>query len=255
MIRTTVCLAAAFLAACAPGAKSQGSALCEAGKSALDLVYLQSTGPQARIQSTTLRASILFLAECPASVDASLRDFGEHERELRRAWFQALRAGARDTSSPDTRILLSEARTRVAQARNRSLKVSLDTVFEGLDDRALERGVLAPAIDRQALATLQDYAKCDGVGCFDASDNLLFLLGTYPLSMAKGMHADSTDARKWLRLVADESFTGPPERSKRREAVRGALLAKLSGIKAAGFERELQACENRLGAIRYEPVQ
>lgn len=248
-------LAVVFLAACAPSAKSQESPLCNVGRSILDLAYLQSSGADARIQPSILRASLVFLAECPKSVIPALREFGEHEAAFRQAWLRAIRSAAHDTSEVDARVLLALAKPRLTEESARAIKEYLDPAYDGLDDRVVDSRTLARLMDNQALASLRAYSQCDGVGCFDASDNLLFMLGTYPVALAKAMRSESADARKWLRLVGDQSFSGDPERARIREAARRSLVSRLSRIKAVEFEPELRACENTLRSIRYEPVR
>jgi hypothetical protein len=251
-----VCLAVVLSVVYAPGAKSQVSPLCDVGSSVVELMHFESTGGNARIDPAVLRASLVFLNECPAHVLPAIREFAKRDPGLRDAWIQALRSATRDTANTDVRRLLIGARVRVAGAADRSLKAYLRPVFEDLaDDRAVNERSLEPVLERQALATLQVWAKCDGAGCVIASDNLLFLLGTHPIALVKAMRADSVDATKWLSLVADESFAGSPERGKSREAARRSVLKKLSETRAVGFERELRACEGTLRAIRYRPVR
>jgi len=256
-----VCLVAGLLTACRTSAQVAEPALCEVGSSVVDAMYLQSTGTSTRIDPTLLRASILFLEECPASVIPAFRQFADrgftdHASELRHAWIEALRSAVQDSSNTDLRALLVAAEVRIARVSDQSLNEYLDGIFEGSsDNRAAGQRALEPLFERQALAILQEYAQCDGAGCFDASDNVLFFLATHPVAFFKAMHADSVHAANWLREVADESFAGISERGASREAARNALLKKLSETEAPEYERERRACEGTLRGIRYREVQ
>ena len=257
------CLAAGLLAPFPARAQSAESPLCEVGSSVVDLMYFESTAADERIEPTTLRASIIFLEECPASVVRTIRIMGtrgpfpdqNHVSELRHAWIEAVRSAAGDSSNADVRGLLAASRARVARVGDPSLSKYLDGIFDGIaHSGGVDRRALEHSFERQALAALQDYAQCDGVECLDASDNVLFLLGTHPIAVFKAMRADSVDATKWLRVVTDDSFAGIPERGESREAARRAVLKMLSETWAPGFEPELRSCENRLREIRYRPV-
>ena len=206
------------------------------------------------IDPIDLRTSIIFLTECPSSVIAAFGHYPE-KPELRRAWIDAVRAAARDSSDVDMRGLLAAARANVARVGDSSLSAYLDGIFDGLPrDGGGERSSLDSVLERQASATFKRYAKCDGAGCFNASDNVLFLLGTHPIAVFKAMRADSVNATRWLNQVADESFAGDPDRAKIRETARRDVLKKLSATLAPGFEREQRACEDTLDKIRYRAI-
>jgi len=250
-------LSAALLTASPGGAPSAGRPLCDVGSSVVELLHFEFTprreqhGP---FNPVDLRSSIIFLAECPSSVVPAFGHYSE-EPELRRAWIDAVRLAARDSSNLDMGLLLVAAEASVARLGDRSLDEYLDGIFDEMPrDGGGEHPSFEPVLERQASATLKRYAQCDGAGCFNASDNVLFLLGTHPIAVFKAMHADSANATQWLRRVRDESFAGDPDRGESREAARREVLRKLSATKAPGFQRELRACEDTLGKIRYRAV-
>jgi hypothetical protein len=231
--------------------------LCDAGNSIVELMHFEFSPASDRhgpIDPVDLRSSIIFLAECPSSVIPAFGHFPE-EPELRRAWLDALRVAARDSSNFDMGLLLVAAEASVTRLGDRSLDEYLDGIFDDMPrDGGGEHPSFEPVLERQASATLERYGKCDGAGCFNASDNVLFLLGTHPIAVFKAMRGDSANATRWLKQVADESFAGDPDRAKIREAARQDVLKGLSATQAPGFEREQRACEDTLGKIRYRSV-
>jgi hypothetical protein len=148
------------------------------------------------------------------------------------------------------------AHSSVTRLRDDSLGRYLDGIFEGLTNpQRTDQRTIDSLFERQAMATLDRYARCGAASCYEMSDNVLFLLGTHPVAMLRAMRADSLDAKNWLRGVADDSFSGSPEARDSREAARRVVLAKLAETRVPGFERERHACESTFHAIRYRMVQ
>jgi len=267
-----VFLTAGLLAGCPASAISQEPPLCEVGSSVIRLVYLHSTevgpdglvflhhtGAKTRVEAALVGSSLIFLEECPASFIPAFEEVAKAafvpEPELRQAWIEAVRSAARDSSNTEVRGLLAVARERVALLGDPSLNEFLDGVFEGpVDTREVDKHALESLYERQALATLMQYSECDGAGCFNASDNVLFLLGTHPVAVFRAMRADSAAAAEWLQWVDTGSFWRISEYREIREAARRAVLEKLAETKAPGFEREQRACENTLREIRFREV-
>jgi len=258
------CLAAGPLAPFAVGAQTAESPLCEVGRSVIDLMYFESSAADAQIAPATLRASILFLEECPASVLPAIRESAargpwpaqDRMSTLRHAWIEAARTAARDSANADLRALLVAAKASVARVGNHVLSEFLDGIFDGVaNGREAGAPSLEPAVQRLALAVLRDNANCDGAECYGASDDVLFLLGTYPTAVVMAMRSDSAGAAQWLANVAHESFSGIRELEESREGARRAVLKRLSETQAPGFEPELRACQDRLREIRYRPVE
>ena len=254
-----VCLSAALLAGSPAGAQSPGWALCEVGRSALELIHFESAAGfnppvHGKINPIDLRSSIIFLAECPSSVMPAFSHFDE-EPELHRAWIAAVQAATRNSSSVEDRGFLAAAEASVKHQNDHSLNQFLDGIFGGLAHSGHGSGPsLDSLLEQQALATLKRHAECDGAGCFDASDNVLFLLGTHPLAVLRAMRSDSIGAASWLSAVKGESFAGPPDRSESREAARRAILSVLSAVKAPGLEPEQRARVDTLTKVRYRAV-
>ncbi len=253
---TAACLMAALLAAWPAPALFAEPPLCKVGSSVVELVHLHSTWPDDRIDPTLVGSSLIFLLECPASVVPAFRaaEKAGFDPELRRKWVAAVRSAARDSSNIVVRGLLALATEKVARLGDRALNEFLDGIAGLADSLRLEHRSLESLLERQALATLKQNSECDGAGCFNTSDDVLFLLGTHPVPVLKAMHADSVSAAQWLSSVADESFAGAPEAREGAEAARRAVLKKLSETRAPGFEREQRACEKTLSKIRYRTV-
>lgn len=252
-------LIASLVLASPARAQAGGRPLCEIGSSVAELLHFEYTIPSdpvthGPINPTDLRSSIIFLAECPSDMAPALKTFPE-EPELRRAWIEAVRSASQDSSNHDVRAFLGVARARVARLKNRPLDKYLDGIFDGLAPSPLDERALEPLFERQALATLRLHAGCNGAACFNWSDNILFLLGTHPTAVLRAMRADSASARDWLHSLADDSFSGTPERRGRRDAARREVLAMLARISSPGFEREQRACEDALRAIRFRVIE
>lgn len=228
--------------------------LCRVGSSIIELVHLHSTGAGTRVDPALVSSSLVFVAECPESVIPTFREVtgSGFDPDLRDVWIEAVRSAAGDSSNTVVRGLLAVARERVAHLGDRSLDEFLDGIFEGsAEGGGMDRRALESLFERQAAATLGLYSECDGVGCFIASDNVLFLLGTHPVALFKAMRDDPEAARRWLYLVEDESFSGLPEDHEIYEAARRIVLRKLSETEAPGYERERRACEDTLRRIRF----
>lgn len=255
---TLLYLVACILVAPPARAQSVGSPLCKAGASVVELMLFSSPG---QFVQSELRTSIIFLAECPSSVIPAFKEVSEDESSeqasgLRQAWIDAVRSASRDPSDSDLRAFLAVAEAKVTRIGDHSLTDYLTGIFDGLPNRrSVAQRPMGPLFDRQALAVLRGYAECGAAACYKASDNILFLLGNHPISMLKAMHADSVDARNWLSSVADDSFSGIAQLRNTREAIRRAVLKKLSLTRADGFERERRACEDALRSIRYRTVE
>jgi hypothetical protein len=255
--RIVAWLSATLLAVSPVCAQSPERPLCDVGSSIVELIHFEVTprkNERGPINPVDLRSSIIFLAECPSSFIRAFSDFPE-EAELRRAWIDAVRVAAGDTSNVDVRAFLVAAQVSVARLGDHTLNEYLDGIFDSLPRAKSGKGSpLEPLFERQAAATLTRYTQCDGAGCFDASDIVLFLLGTHPLSVLKAMRANADGATRWLRKVADESFAGDPDRRDSREAARRDVLRRLLAVNASGFETEQRACEDTLARIRYRAV-
>ncbi|HTR20869.1 MAG TPA: hypothetical protein VMH88_08450 [Gemmatimonadales bacterium] len=231
------------------------SPICDVGSSVVELLYFQSTGANAKIDRAVLGSSIVFLKECPSSVIPAFEKLAAYDSALHGVWIDAVRSTAQDVSDSSTRLLLAAAKPGIAEVHDPALDAFLDGIFQSGASIQVETHSLALAFERQALATLKQSASCDGAACFNASDNVLFLLGIQPIAVLKAMHADSVDGRKWLRTVADRSFAGDKERSASREAARRAILASLQQTSAPELEPEQSVVENVLRTIRYRPVE
>ena len=254
MRRVTVsCFCAGLLLASPARPQIATRPLCEVGRSALELLLFWGT----RVDSTALRSSIIYLAECPSSiipVFSKLTKFPV-EPAMPRAWIEAVRSAARDSSNTDLRAFLTIAQASVARLNDRSLSRYLDGIFQGGVPGPLNQRSLDSLFERQAVATLTSYARCGAASCYDLSDIVLFLLGTHPIPMLRAMRVDSVDASNWLHSVAGDSFAGDPEGRDSWEGARRAVLATLAATRAPGFERQRHACESTLRGIRYRAVQ
>jgi len=249
-----VCLTAGLLAAWPAAALSAEPPLCKVGGSVVELMHLQSTGGGPGIDSNLVGSSLVFLKECPASVIPAFRQAAKagFDPELRHKWIEAVRSATRDSSNIVVRGLLAVAREKVVRLGNDSLNEFLDGILGSADSIRVDHRSLESLLERQALATLKRHSECDGAGCYNASDDVLFLLGTHPVAVLKAMYADSVDATNWLGVVADQSFAGVAEQREVYEAARRAVLKKLSETNAPGLEREQRACEDTLRKIRYQ---
>lgn len=253
---TAICLTAGILAVWPARAACAEPPLCKVGSSVVNLLYLQSTGAGTRIDPALVGSSLVFLAECPASVISAFSRFSDDDPDLWRVWIAAVRSAVRDSSNVEVRGLLTVAKERVARLGDRVLNHHLDGTFNDLAKRpGTDRVPLESLFDHQARATLKQHSECDGEGCSFASDNLLFLLGTHPVAVFSAMHADSVDAAHWLDVVGDESFAGPAEDRDNREAVRQIVLKRVAETSAHAFESERRASEETLRKIRFRAWQ
>ena len=255
MQRIALAYLAAGLVAVWPANESRAEPpLCDVGASVVELAHLQSTGGGPGIDLTVVGASLIFLRECPASVIPAFSEAADagFDPMLQRKWIKAVRSAVLDSSNAVVRSLLISAHERVVQLDDRSLDEFLDGIFGVLrESQGIEPDSLETVLERQAAATLRQHAECDGAGCFNTSDNVLFLLGTHPLAMLKAMSADSAAAEGWLHVVADQSFVRAPEKRGVRESARRAVVSKLSETEAPGLERQRRACEETFRRIRF----
>ena len=253
---TAALFVAGFLMARPTSATLAGPPLCKAGSSVVDLVYLKSTGADTRIDPTLIGSSLIFLRECPESVVPAFSRFADQDPELRHAWIEAVRSAARDSANMEVRGFLAAASESVTRLDDPSLRESLHEISQDLpDSQGIDQRTLELLFERQALATLRQHSECDGEGCFYASDNVLFLLGTHPAAVFRAMHADPADATRWLRVVGDRSFAGPLEERDSREALRQAVLKNIVEVTVPGFEGEQRASIDTLSRIRFRAWQ
>ena len=248
------CLVAHLLLAPSASAQRAGSPLCKIGSSAIELLQFSYT---TQFDPIDLRSSIVFLAECPSSIIVAFKaaTAPTEPTTLQGRWIRAAQTAARDSSGIDLRVFLAEAQAAVERLGDSTLNAYLDGLFDGLTTRPVKRPALDSLLERQALAVLREYAECGAAACYSLSDNMLFLLGTHPMTVLRAMHTDSADATKWLSSLADGSFSGVHELRDSREAARRKVLATLSETWAPGFERERRACENALRKVRYRVVE
>jgi hypothetical protein len=237
----------------APQARGQSApgSLCQLGGAIAYMAHLKVTAHQP-IDLIVVNASALYLVECPVSMVGALRTLAPNDTETAYRWREAVQAAARDSSNSELRRLLAVARQRVASVHDSALRAYTAGIFDALDKSPKpNRLTLREAADRIALAMLEEHAKCEADLCGAISDNLVFLLGTYPLAMFKAMRADSSEARSWLRAVPDESFAGTDDNRARLEAARRAVVEKLRNTPPASFARERRECLETLSKIRY----
>lgn len=253
---TAALFAAGLLMACPTSTTLARPPLCEAGSSIVHLLYLKSTGADPRIDPTLIGSSLIFLGECPESVVPAFSRFADQGPELRHAWIEAVRSAARDSANTEVRGFLAAASESVTRLGDPSLHEFLDEIFQDLPNgQGIDQRTLELLFERQALATLRQQSECDGEGCFYASDNVLFLLGRHPAAVFRAMHADPADAARWLRMVGDRSFAGPPEERDSREALRQAVLKNIVEVTVPGYEREQRASIDTLRRIRFRVWQ
>lgn len=229
--------------------------ICEVGSSIVDEMNLQVTAGK-HIEPVVLGGSLTFIEACPAALMPAFKRLSNDEQSVRHAWIVALQSAAGSQEGSDLRGLLSAAKKSVDRVGDESLVRYLDGAFDILRSSGNGDG---PSFDslvqNQAVASFQSYSQCDGAVCFDASDNLLFLLATHPAAFFKAMRADQGDAKKWLRELGDMSFARLPSERKNREAARSAVLAKVSEVMVSGFTSERHACESTLRQIRFREWQ
>ena len=242
--------ATALLASTACGQGSQ-AALCDMGSAVAYLAHLKVTA-QHPIDSAVTGASILFLAECPASVVGAFNQLAPYDTQTPHRWREAIRAAAGDSSKSDVRQLLTLAMQRVASVHDRALDDYTTGLFDAVKGAPNpDPSALQVARDRVVLEMLQEHAACEGDVCGAISDILVFYLGTHPVALLKAMHADSAEAKNWLHVLADESFSGVEDYRARSEAARRAAIERLDQTPPDRFARERRECLEELRRIRY----
>ena len=247
-------IAAGLFASSAMG-QAPSAALCWEGGSAVYLAHMSvvtSGGVRdstIRIDSTLTGASILFLVECPTSFVGAFHQLEPFDTLTPHRWRAAVEAAARESSNTGLRLLLAAAKHAVARANLRSLSGFTDGVFDAVASSPVPSSLsLEPAIDRLALGMFEAYARCEGDEvCGDISDYLVFLLGTHPVAVFKGMRADSATARAWLSELSHQSLAGNGESHAAGEAARRAVVTKLDKTASGVFARERREC---LAALR-----
>ena len=232
-------------------AQSTGSPLCKVGASVAELLTFSG---DVGFPPSELNSSLTFLAECPSSFVPAFTATDEPD-SLRARWLAAVRAAARDSTNSDLRTLLAIAQVSLSRSNDSSLIAYLNGLLdEAPDHRLPDQRALTSLFARETQGALRGHAACGGAACYNLSDEVLYLLGAHPVAALEAMRADTASAAKWLRSLADDSFSGDPDRRGMMEAVRRTVLATLGNTRAPGFERELRASTETLRRIRYRSV-
>ena len=227
------------------------SPVCWLGQSIVEQLNSELAA-NSKVDPIILAGSMAFVQECPSSVVPAFRRFADNERQLRGAWIEAVDYSARVPANRVLRGFLIGAKTTVDHNGSASLKNFLDGIFEvsGLPQEG-NRQTAERNFEQQSLAGLKQFPHCDGANCYDASDFLLFLLGTHPDAFLAAMHAEKPAATKWLSELGDLSFAGDPSESQRRDSIRRYLLERVSELKVSEFTPEKSQCVNALRRIRF----